>query len=95
MRLYNFYIDCSNRQFIFTDVDLLSSLLGRSLLNPRVDGPTPLGVAEVLTMEDLEFPILLDKSEDGHGIEVESVPAGGSKHTRGLCRGYVLCFGTT
>ena len=76
-------------------VDLLSSLLGRSLFNPGVDGHTPLGVAKVLTMEDLEFPILLGKSEDGDGIEVESVPAGSSKHTCGLCRGYVLWFGMT
>jgi len=76
-------------------VDLLGSPLGRSLFNPRVDGPTPLGVAEFLTMKDLEFPTLLGKSEDGDGIEVESFPAGGSKHTCGLRGGCVLWFGMT
>ena len=65
-------------------VDPLSCLLGLSLFKPSVDGETPLGVAEVLSMKDLKFPILLDKSEDGDRIEVESVPAGGREYTRGL-----------
>ena len=69
-------------------VDLLSSLLGLNIFKPRVEGKTPLGVAEVLTIEDLKFPILLDKSEDGDRIEVESVPAGGREHDCGLCSDY-------
>lgn len=76
-------------------VGLLGSLLGRSIFNPSVNGPAHLGVAKVLKTEDLEFPTLLDKSEDGDGTEVESVPAGGSKHTCGLRRGYVLSFRMT
>jgi hypothetical protein len=33
-----------------------------------------------LTLEDLKFPILLDKSKDGYGIVGESTPKGGRDH---------------
>ena len=41
-------------------------------------------------MEDLEFPILLDKSVGEYSIIVERGPEGGVEHECGLRRGYVL-----
>ena len=37
---------------------------GQSLGSPTVDLPTLLWITEVLNVYDLEFPILLDESED-------------------------------
>jgi len=59
-------------------VDLLSSHpLGRSLESPGNVGATLLRIAEVLAKEDLEFPILLDKSVDDDSIVVERGPKDG------------------
>jgi len=80
------YIDCLNAQFTFTQVhfvDLLSSYpLGRSDM-----GITVLGVSEILTIEDLELPVLLDKSENSETIVVVHGPKCGRVRACGLCRG--------
>ena len=52
-------------------MDLLSYPLGRSLDSASNECTTLLGVGEILAMEDLEFPVLLDKSVDDDGIIVE------------------------
>ena len=70
-----------NTRLIFTHVyfaDLLSSsLLCRS---PGKSVTTLFGVAEDLAMEELEFPVLLDKSVDGDTIIVEPGAGGGGEH---------------
>jgi len=72
-------------------VDPLNSYpLGRSLEKPNDKGATLVEVDDVLTVEDLEFPILLDKSEDGDTIVIERGPGNGSDHYCDLRRGYVL-----
>ena len=58
-------------------VDLLSSYPLGSLESPNDEGTTLLGVAEVLAMEDPEFPILLDKSVGGDSIVAERGPGDG------------------
>ena len=71
--------------------DLRSSCaLGHSLGDPGDEGVAFLGVWEVLTMEDLELPILFDESDDEDGIPRECVPEDGSGHDCTLCGGYVL-----
>ena len=83
-----FYIDCSNAQLISTRVrfvDLLSSCPPcRSLESSSNEGATLLGIGKVLTLEDLKFPVLLCKGEDGYTIVGERVPEDGSRHTREL-----------
>ena len=66
-------------------MDLLSSLG-----SPSDDGITLLGVAEVIAIEDLEFPVLLDKSVGDDGIVVVRGPGDGREQTCDLRRGYVL-----
>ena len=69
-------------------MDLLSSSpLGRSLQSPGNNGATLLGVARVLAMEDLEFPIFLDKSVAEGSIVVERGPEHGREHACELRRG--------
>ena len=46
-------------------------------------------------MEDLEFPILLDKSVGEDGIVIERGPEHGIEHACELGRGYVLRSETT
>ena len=79
-----------NTQLIFTRVhfvDLLSSCpLGCSLDSPGDDGITPLGVSEDLEMEDLEFPVLLDKRVGGDTIIVKRGPEDGREHACSLGR---------
>jgi len=50
-------------------------------------GTTLLGVSEILAIEDLELPVLLDKSENGETIVVVRGPEGGRVLACGLCRG--------
>ena len=72
-------------------MDLLNSYpLGRSLEKPNDKGATLVEVDDVLTVEDTEFPILLDKSEDGDTIVIECGPGNGSDHDCDLRRGYAL-----
>ena len=72
-------------------MDLLSSHpLDRSLDSPSDKGATLEGVCKILAMEDLEFPILLNKSVGDDGIIVERDPKGGVEHECGLRRGYAL-----
>ena len=67
-------------------MDLLSSsLLGRNGGNPSKEGATLLGVSKVLAMEDLEFSILLDKSDNGDSIVGERSSEGSGTDARGLC----------
>ena len=77
-----------NMQLIFTRVhfvDLLRSFpLGRSLNSPSNDGTHLLGVSEDLEMEDLEFPVLFDKSVGGNTIKVKRGPEDGREHACGL-----------
>ena len=86
-----FHIDCLNTQLVFTCVhfaDLLSSYpLGRSLGSPSGMGITLLGVSEILAMEDLELPVLFDKSKDAESIVGVRGPEGGRVRACGLCCG--------
>jgi len=60
-----FCINYSDTQLIFTHVrfvDPLSSYpLGRSLESPSDEGTTLEWIDKILAMEDLEFPVFLDK----------------------------------
>lgn len=49
-------------------------LVGCSFDNPSNESLTHPGVGEVLTTEDLEFPVLLDKSDDDDSTVDERVP---------------------
>ena len=71
-------------------IDLSSYPLCRSLDSLSNDGNMLLGVTRVLAMEDLEFPILLNKSIGEGSIVVECGPGGSVEHECGLCCGYVL-----
>jgi hypothetical protein len=65
------YINFSNAQFSFIHGNLRSRcLLGRNLGNCGIEGGTLLGVGEVLKLEDLNFPVLLDEREDEDTIVV-------------------------
>ena len=69
-------------------MDLLSSYpLGCSLNSPSEDGTTLLRVARMLVMEELEFPVLLDKSVGEETIVAECGPEDCRKHECGLQRG--------
>jgi len=52
-------------------------------------GTTLLGVGEVLTTDDLELPVLLNKIDDGDSIVVVRGPENGRIHACGLFRGYL------
>ena len=84
-----FYIGCSTYSAHVHFVDLLLSgyPLSRCLDGSSDHGVTPLGVGEILTMEDLEFPILLDKSDDAKSFERERDPRDGGQRSCGLRRG--------
>jgi hypothetical protein len=72
-------------------VNILNSCLLFCCLESSSDEfVTLLGVGEVLTMENLEFPVLLDNSEDESSFVGVRDPEDGSCHTRGLRRGYTL-----
>ena len=75
-------------------MDPLSYPLGRGLDSPSDEGNTLLRVGEILGMDVLEFPVLLNKSEGEDTIVVERGPEDGIEHERGLCQGYVLRFET-
>ena len=82
-----------NTQLIFVHVyfvDPLSYPLGRGLDSPSDDDTTLLGVGEILGTGDLEFPVLLDKSEGEDTVVVERGPEDGMEHECDLLRGYVL-----
>ena len=82
------YIKCSNTQIAVIRVHLLSSYpLCRSLDSPSDDSIALLGVSEDLATEDLEFPVLLDKSVGDNIIIVDRGPEGGREHTSDLRRG--------
>src|ERR1700743_3768130 len=71
--------------------DLLSSHpLGQSLDSPSNKGTTLFKVAVILGMEDLEFPILLDKRVDEGSIVVERGIEDGIEHDCALRCGYAL-----
>jgi len=79
-----------------TFVDLLSSRpLSRSLDSSSDKVVAHLGVGEVLAMEDLKFPVLLDKSDDGDGFVGERDPEDGSHQTCELRCVCMLLFETT
>jgi len=72
-------------------VDLLSSYpLCCSLDSPSNECITLLGVDEVLAIDDLEFPILLDNSEGDDSIVADRGPEDGGEHGRELRCGYML-----
>jgi len=63
-------------------VDLLCAYpLGHSLGSSGDEGTTLLGVSEVFTMEDLKFPVLLDKCEDDDTFVRERDPEGGGQRS--------------
>ena len=66
---------------------LSSHPLSRSLESPSDDGVTLLGITEVLAMEDLESPVLLNKSEGDNSIVVDRGPEGGREHASDLRHG--------
>ena len=72
-------------------VNLLSSCpLRRSLERPSDEGFTLRAVGEVLTLEDLKSPVLLDKSDDEDSFVGVRVPEDGSQCARDLRRDYAL-----
>jgi len=93
-----FYINYSDTQFIFTHVRLVDPLsscpIGRSLEIPSDDGTALEGVGKILAMEDLEFPVLLDKSVGEDSIVVESGSEDGRGQSCGLGRCHFLWPGT-
>ena len=59
-------------------LELLSNYpLGRSLDSPSDKGTALLGVGAILAVEDLEFPVFLNKSVGDNSIVVERVPEDG------------------
>jgi hypothetical protein len=67
---------------------LNSHPFGRSLSDsPSEEGVTLFGVAEILAIEDLEFPVLLDNSVDDDVVAVVCDPGGGREYTCDLRRG--------
>ena len=85
------YIDYLDTQLIFTQVhfmDLLSGYpLGYSFGGPSDMSTTLLGVSEILAIEDLELPVLLDKSENGETIVGVRGSKGGRVDACALCCG--------
>ena len=68
--------------------DLLSNYpLGCSLDSSSNESTTLFGVGKSLAMEDLEFPILLDKSIGKDSIVFERGPEDGREHDCELRRG--------
>ena len=64
--------------------------LCQCLCSPDVKVTTLLGVREVLALQNLEFPILLDEREDDQTIVLEPLGlAGDSANDGSLCRGYM------
>ena len=78
-------------QLVFTRehlLDLLSGYpLGRSLDSPSEEGVALVGVSEILAMEELDFPVLLDKTADDMHIVVERGPEDGKERACNLRRG--------
>ena len=75
-------------------MDRLSSYpLGRGLGSPSDEGTTLLGVDEMLAMEELELPALLNKSENKETIAAERSPEDSIEHECGLCHSRVLWSG--
>ena len=56
-------------------------------INPRLVGVTVLGDREVLDFKNLDFPVFLDESDDGEGLEVVRSAVCGSGLPSGLHRG--------
>lgn len=76
-------------------MDLLSSCpLSRSRDSSSNKGVALLGVGEVLAVEDLKFPVLLDKSDDGDGFVGERLPEDGSQQSCELRCVCMLLFET-
>jgi len=72
-------------------VDRLSSYpLGRGLGSPSDEGTTLLGVDEMLAMEELELPVLLDKSANKEAIAAKRGPKDSIERECGLRRSHVL-----
>ena len=77
-------------------MNLLSSYpLGCSLESPSDEGTELLGVAEILAMEDFEFPILFDISDGVGSFVVERGPENGRGYECDLLYGYTLWSETT
>jgi len=66
---------------------LIDYPLGRSFGRPSDMSTTLLRVSEVLAIEDLELPVLLDKSENGETIVVVRGPKRGRVQACDLHRG--------
>ena len=90
LRAYT-YIDFSNLRLGLTYILRFTGLqrgyaLGYSLGGPSDEGVTLLSVSKVLTIEDLEFPVLLDESEDDDGVVGHRRAVDGGTHGGGLHR---------
>ena len=82
-----FYISYLNSQFIFTHVYLidLGRPLSKSLGDPSMEPSTLLGIRVILHIGDLEFPILLNKSEDCERIIVDLIAVDSVERDSMLC----------
>jgi hypothetical protein len=67
-----------------------SHSLGRNLGSSCIEGATLLGVGEVLNLEDLNFPILLDERVDDNSIVVARGTVDEGEYGCALRRGMLL-----
>ena len=68
-------------------MDLLSSYpLGRSLESPGDEVTILLEATEYLEMEDLEFPVFIDKSDGDDTVMADPGPENGREQGCELCR---------
>lgn len=79
------YTGCSNVQLIFIHLNSVGPQ-NRYPLGPESfgclsnEGTTLLGISEVIGLEDLNFAVLLDESDDGDTIVRELCPKDGRNH---------------
>lgn len=78
--LYNEYLADLRSKFPF----------GQGPCNLSVEGTALLRVSEVLTVNELEFPILMDEGADGHSIIFKRGTVDGGKQERMLHHGCML-----
>ena len=79
------YISYSSAQLIFTHVYFMD-LRSRCAFARRIEGAMLAGVRKLLDLEDLQFPVLLDKRENTGAI-------GGKRSAVGRARNSGLCHG--
>ena len=84
------YADCSNtKKRLFLELGSKCPLF-QGLQTLSVHFTALFRVSEVATINDLEFPTLIDESEDGNSFVVDCDAVGGGEQKRVLDRGCVL-----